>query len=670
MSAGRTAITPNVMTICWLTASVRGRGDIPIEPLLDIELGVQPSLAVAVSQLPTHVRLIWPGGRYQILNAHTGKPVYTRDDIVDEKEHETFRRLTHHWGWWFLRLRWQGFYTDFQIMQVGGKVFPLQADVEAALNDLNRPREELAAVLSEVLQYPPEEDREAVAWDHIRKYEALVGPLPAHLTVLTAPPGKKVIVDRQRFLDGQITPEEITDQMWATEGQPRFEKVLARPKEVMKDQRQHVPCERCGKDGPRYHYGVRVGQKLHNVCMDCADGLQASEVFKGQPRPAPPAPKKSNHDAVVEHYLEHLRQLSLEAPRKFYTTSTGLPDPEHLYIMTGNEYRLLTARLREARLYELTPDDFHCLLEAAVKYIDASLDTHIATVGYTPSPEECALVVSVAHQVPPPGPLPFPAIYVGWGDGIPFSDQYTQANRDGSRTGWLLCDDGYIFDLDCQDVEDDQQKQVYRRVTIPTVIRRTEGWALNDHRNINFVAPWVATLLVAALNDKQTIVLRQDKAPLRERLAYEKMSKKARQRFLPRPYYTVTISEQVIQDRAKKLPRIVIPREWSHRFDRAAHFRHFIRRGPLPLGDRKRRLLQAGGFSVFTDPSEVTGEAMAVLMRRGVPQMKAGEWLATKKTHVDQQEKIPHARQDLPYVPAVRKPEGPLMPDPTRGSPE
>jgi len=645
-------VTPNVMGVTWLTATTQDRGDVPLEPLLYIGLDYDSPLAEAITALPQHIRLIWPGGRYQVLDAHTQQAIFTRDAPVDPESHAIFRRLTHHWGWWFMRLVWsdrqkQMFFSDFQIMQVGGKVFPLQSSIETALNDLNLSRTELHRHLTAALQHPPDDQRDAVAQEQIEKYEALVGPLPAHLTVLSSPPGTQVKVDRRKFLDGELRQADITDAMWAMQDKPRFEKIAVKPRDVKSknDNRLKQPCERCGKTGPRYHYSVKVGSGTHNVCMDCADELGASEVFKRTPE----VPKKSNHDIVVDQFIT-AQICALEMARneknQYATLRQLWPDGPTL-----DEIRQLCAWLQEARVYELTAQDLQQLGALAQQYISAQ------TAGQKLAQAD---VQQLAQQVPAPAPLPFPVLYVGWGDGVPISDGTTVA-EDMHLTATLLTAEGQIINLFLF-----REAGEHRTIMVPKLVRRLEGWfGLASDESI-ILMPWIATLLVAALNDKQTIVLRQEKTPLRERLQFEKASKKARQRFLPRPYYTVTIQEQVVQDHARKLPRLVIPREWSHRFDRDAHYRHFIRRGPLPLGDRKRQALQKVGFAVFTDPSEVTGEAMAILMRRGVPQMKADEWLATKKTHVDAQLQIPHGRTDLPYVPAVRKPEGPLIPDPSK----
>jgi hypothetical protein len=659
-------VTPNVMGVTWLTATTQDRGDIPLEPLLYIGLDYDSPLAEAIVALPQYIRLIWPGGRYQVLDAHTQQAVFTRDAPVDPESHDTFRRLTHHWGWWFMRLTWmdrnrQMFYSDFQVMQVGGKVFPLQASIETALNDLNLSRTELHRHLTAALQHPPDDQRDAVAQEQIEKYEALVGPLPAHLTVLSSPPGTQVKVDRRKFLDGALSQADVVDAMWATQGKPRFEKVTVKPRDVKSknDNRLKRPCERCGKTGPRYHYSVKVGSGTHNVCMDCADELGASEMFKEKPA----APKKSNHDWVIGNYLTLLEGAQLNAAlsedvyrQRNPRSNTTLQDMRRSY-----------ALLRDARIYELTVADLtEHLLPAAQAYL-------ATCTGFDPTdyPVLREAARSLTAQVPMPGPLPFPVIYVGWGEGGALLDDEGRVKFEGSDrlVGTLLAESGEIIDY-C--LTESPAGKIGEKFATLYLRKSIQGWTTHQDDNTGLTGndycdtPWIFTLLIAALNDKQTIVLRQEKTPLRERLQFEKASKKARQRFLPRPYYTVTIQEQLVQDHARKLPRLVIPREWSHRFDRDAHYRHYVRRGPLPLGDRKRRDLTEAGFDIFTDPSQVTGEAMAILMRRGVPQMKADEWLATKKTHVDAQLQIPHNRLDLPYVPAVRKPEGPLIPDPSK----
>jgi hypothetical protein len=80
-------VTPNTMGITWLTATLKDRGDIPVEPLIYVGLDHQPTLAEIVAQFPRHLRLTWPGGRHQILDAHTGEPVFTRDTPTPPEQH-------------------------------------------------------------------------------------------------------------------------------------------------------------------------------------------------------------------------------------------------------------------------------------------------------------------------------------------------------------------------------------------------------------------------------------------------------------------------------------------------------------------------------------------------------------------------------------------------------
>lgn len=64
---------------------------------------------------------------------------------------------------------------------------------------------------------------------------------------------------------------------------------------------------------------------------------------------------------------------------------------------------------------------------------------------------------------------------------------------------------------------------------------------------------------------------------------------------------------------------------------------------------------QTHGFDVFEHPKQLTGEAYAIVLRRGAKAMQVGEWLAVKRTRIDPYVK-PKDREDLPFIPAARRP--------------
>jgi hypothetical protein len=212
--------------------------------------------------------------------------------------------------------------------------------------------------------------------------------------------------------------------------------------------------------------------------------------------------------------------------------------------------------------------------------------------------------------------------------------------------GMLLHEDGTVTEVA---IDNRQQDVVLRSVSTPA------GWLPKVS-----VIPWVVTIVLDALNDYRTIINQREKLPYTTRKKFHDKSRESQQQYLPRPFYTVELQDVVINEHAQRLPHLTVPIEWSHRWDVRGHEVLYVRRGPLPLPEKKRRAFAKEGFEVFTNPEDVTGAAYSILVRKGQPPLRAGEWLAVKRGWRGAYVK-PAGRTDLPYVPSTHKPPKKLL---------
>lgn len=368
------------------------------------------------------------------------------------------------------------------------------------------------------------------------------------------------------------------------------------------------------------------------------------EVFLGR-RPGVLFPtRQTNHQIVVDNYLTVLDCSARLAARDatIYPASVGMSREDVMQI-AHRAYALL----REARIYELTSADYETSLKLATDYMQT-------TIGWSEGMDRVEVqerINKVIPQVPLPSPLPFDTVYLGWGAGLEHPVMAATDNEGNDLTsvlvvGMLLHRDGTVIEVAFDAAHED---------VVLRPVADARGWLPGAS-----VIPWAATLVVAALNDYRTIIHEHEKIPYSTRQKFHDKSRQAKRQYLPRPFYSVELKDMVIDDHAKKLPRLTVPVEWSHRWDVRGHEVLYVRRGSLPLPERKRREYAKEGFEVFEYPTVVSAEAYSVLVRKGEPPLREGEWLAVKKLWRASYIK-PAGRDDLPYIPSTRKPPKKLI---------
>lgn len=369
------------------------------------------------------------------------------------------------------------------------------------------------------------------------------------------------------------------------------------------------------------------------------------EVFIGRRKGVLFPTRQTNHQFVVENYLTVLDCCARLAARDatVYPAAVGM-SREDVVTTTKRAYALL----REARIYELTAADYETALDLATQYVRGTIGWD-EDMGRSEMQER---INKVIPQVPLPDPLPFDTVYLGWGAGLEHpvmsvvSEEVNDALTSVLVVGMLLHRNGTVMEVAFDATNND---------VVLRPVADEHGWLPGAS-----VIPWVATLVIAALNDYRTIVNAHEKIPYSTRQKFHDKSKQAKRQYLPRPFYSVELKDMVIDDHAKKLPRLTVPIEWSHRWDVRGHEVLYVRRGPLPLPERKRREYAKEGFAVFEKPEEVTGDAYSILVRKGQPPLRAGEWLAVKKGWRAAYVK-PAGRDDLPYIPSTHKPPKKLI---------
>lgn len=114
-------------------------------------------------------------------------------------------------------------------------------------------------------------------------------------------------------------------------------------------------------------------------------------------------------------------------------------------------------------------------------------------------------------------------------------------------------------------------------------------------------------------------------------------------RKLPEKYYELLLHSEVVQKGLKDLRART--HAWSYRTDRRAHTRMRILRGPQPLTDKYRRVLEKRKYTVYTASGP---EIDKILYDRFQDPIGPEEWVATLAYGVRQCIVGPH---DKPYIP-------------------
>lgn len=166
-------------------------------------------------------------------------------------------------------------------------------------------------------------------------------------------------------------------------------------------------------------------------------------------------------------------------------------------------------------------------------------------------------------------------------------------------------------------------------------------WGALALLNQFFVPP-----LIASIEDHRTFTEHKPTFGMRQRM--KRQSSADGKAILPRPYYTIKLKPtRIIEEMTLgNGPGRVL----THRYDRSAHERCYVRRGPLPLEPKDAKKLEGYGYRIYT-LKQPSADDMFRLAKRGMKPKGPKEWLAIKHRNIDSMVIGP---DHLPYVPAVR----------------
>lgn len=404
------------------------------------------------------------------------------------------------------------------------------------------------------------------------------------------------------------------------------------------------------KNPPRYKQLMEYAGRVVKETVE-ANALARAALY--QKRPDKPG------DATLKTYLQGLEAL-LRVARGEDGALRSLDGAE---LDKGKDFaRRLWATLRNARIFDFSPDDYVSIHRATDLYTTekiAKLNWQAYGEGVEPNEEETKRFVASINEagakVPFPDPLPFDACYIGLGDGVALTENQWAARTVGmeprSVAGAALL--GYVIWTGPTGgwvVEIVQVVEPNDNYMLPNVLCMDGFW----YQPTLNMAPWITTHLIAVINDHRKLIV-ETKPSASQRHDWGKKGKKLKiQGLVPRPYYVVRMEKALIEETGKKTRENLskISRELAYRHDRRGHERCYIRRGKLPLEPKDQKKLEDAEYRIWTI-NEPDSTAYRQLMERGQPPKAPDEWIAILTRWVDQTIVGP---EDKPYVPAIRLP--------------
>jgi hypothetical protein len=173
------------------------------------------------------------------------------------------------------------------------------------------------------------------------------------------------------------------------------------------------------------------------------------------------------------------------------------------------------------------------------------------------------------------------------------------------------------------------------------------------------LSPWVVPTLVDLINENnKTFVFNgtYDKEARRDiGREHKRLVRRKKKRAVLPAYYVIDVKPKVVRARAKSSLQKALgctrTHTLTHRHDRDGHERVLVKRGALPLREDDQLLLEARGYTLYTD-SQPEDADKGRLVRRRLPLREPGEWLAMRTSWVSE---AVVGDESLPYRPAVRR---------------
>ncbi len=353
---------------------------------------------------------------------------------------------------------------------------------------------------------------------------------------------------------------------------------------------------------------------------------------------------RKSYDLTLETYLK-----AMNVVRKAGISIAG-PEtsPAEMRRIRENWWALF----RQARIFDIPVATVTRLIEASRVYVitkilglkpsDVEPDTYAADVTLEQSNwlHQCAMAVSV------PSKLPFEVCFFGFGAGV--TDSRPDGGERSALLGILVTTHGHVANVVLKDKDGDQ-------LTDTMAIELVHVPGSNDWAPHMVDEPWFLTALVDLLQDQRTFTLQEERSKgfnqaYKGSAAHATKDKNA----LPPPYYLVTMRRDFRLREAKEaLDRTPRPRRpLSYRFDVRAHDRARIERGPLPMDEARRKILDRRGYTILVAGQPIPERIQEALFRRGEGPPAQDGWLAIKLSDVDQFVRGPESGE---YVPSIRR---------------
>lgn len=363
-------------------------------------------------------------------------------------------------------------------------------------------------------------------------------------------------------------------------------------------------------------------------------------LYEGQTR-------GTEEEQSVESYLEflsHTLQMSRDRSQKWTDTQRAVA------------MRAYTS-LREARVFHIGKETYGAIHEEADRHTTA-----LAGVPFqypdvrVPVPDDerkryLQTFYRESKNQPFPDPLPFSAIFLGYGNGVFYPDKTWDRVVPSALQGrivklWLA---GHLLDsagLACVCLKGETDAG-----TVATWLNDSHmpegGWV----RGLD-LEPWTLPHLIRIINDHRTFVMETEVSkPLKSAIRLNRKKLGIEDfKHMPIPFYSLRLQSHVIKEKVRvQLGRPATPKRYKT--DVRGHERCRIRRGSLPIApDLAEKLIQRG-YVIFSS-NKLDEETYRRLSERGLGYKRADEWLAVKATWV--KEHMTSNDPKLPYIPALR----------------
>jgi len=314
------------------------------------------------------------------------------------------------------------------------------------------------------------------------------------------------------------------------------------------------------------------------------------------------------------------------------------------------EAKRLWGWMRTAKMFEVGNDLPYEITQHVLNELAAGLDKDAKYYDTQADGADAALfqvqVDEYARKAQLPDHRPFDCMWLSYGYGNAVKKRTlkidTSAFDHMSMVGHLITPDDDVWSFVLGSIRGGPDALTYQH-------ERIAGIWDNPSSGAAWLVPWVLEFI-----DSHGDLVTEYKG-LKKRRDFDKESKKLRfKRPVPPPYYMIKLANHHYEWRPKnRRSPGGIEFERSHRYDRAGHWRHLVKRGPgrpdLVMAEDLRRR----GWQVY-ERMNIPPELEKKLLRKGHRSKRPDEWMAVKEIRVVAQHKIPYDRTDLPYKPASR----------------